>query len=342
MLSDFPDHTEFILTDRYGATIAATGHLSDYYQGDEEWWQLAWNEGKGALYISEPEYDESSGVTALLIALPVTEEDSDEPIGVLRSTLNVEALFAILAAEVTGESGHAVLFNSNGEVIFDPRADVEASAGLPLEFRQEFIGEEAHFDVFTDQHGHEMIFGHASLVPDVEGEEAHGHAAFYTELEEQIVDTVAEFRWATIFRQETEEAFAPVAQITRTILIIGLIAIALAAAVSAFLGQLLSNPIVRLTAVAEDVAGGNLNTRAEVETGDEVGTLATSFNKMTSQLQETLQGLEQRVAERTQNLELAAEVGRSVSQVRDSGRHVERCVRTDLKKNLTCTTCRFT
>ena len=38
---------------------------------------------------------------------------------------------------------------------------------------------------------------------------------------------------------------------------------------------------------------------------------------MTSRLQETLQGLEQRVAERTQNLELAAEVGRSVSQVRD-------------------------
>jgi len=317
LLSDFPEHTEFILTDRYGATIAATGHLSDYYQGDEEWWQRAWNDGQGAFYISEPEYDESSETTAMLLAIPITGHDTAEPIGVLRSTLNVDSLYAFLAEQVTGETGHSVLFDSNGEVLFDPRADEEASAGLPLELRQEFIGEEAHFDVENDQHGHEMIFGHASFVPVEEEGEAHGHALYYTELEEQIVDTVAELRWATVFRQETEEAFAPVAQITRTILITSLIVIALAVAASAFLGQLLSNPVVRLTAVAEDVAGGNLNARAKVETGDEIGTLATTFNEMTSQLQETLQGLERRVAERTQNLVLAADVGRSVSQVRE-------------------------
>ena len=38
---------------------------------------------------------------------------------------------------------------------------------------------------------------------------------------------------------------------------------------------------------------------------------------MTKKMRELISTLEQRVAERTRNLELAAEVGRSVSQVRD-------------------------
>ena len=50
---------------------------------------------------------------------------------------------------------------------------------------------------------------------------------------------------------------------------------------------------------------------APVTTNDEVGTLAVAFNTMTSRLRETLEGLEQRVAERTeelaeQNVELEA------------------------------------
>jgi len=76
------------------------------------------------------------------------------------------------------------------------------------------------------------------------------------------------------------------------------------------------HPIGDLTAVAAAIANGELDKRAEIHSNDEIGILATAFNSMTSQLQGTLQGLEQRVAERTRNLELAAEVGRSVSRVR--------------------------
>lgn len=84
-----------------------------------------------------------------------------------------------------------------------------------------------------------------------------------------------------------------------------------------FLGNLFVGPIINLSAVANKVAQGDLSARAKIETQDEIGELATDFNFMTSQLQETLQGLEQRVADRTRNLELAAEVGRAVSQVRE-------------------------
>lgn len=55
---------------------------------------------------------------------------------------------------------------------------------------------------------------------------------------------------------------------------------------------------------------------ADIRTSDETGLLAAAFNTMTTQMRESINTLEARVAERTRNLELAAEVGRTVSEVR--------------------------
>jgi GAF domain-containing protein len=65
------------------------------------------------------------------------------------------------------------------------------------------------------------------------------------------------------------------------------------------------------------VAAGNLQARAQVEASDEIGTLAITFNNMTTQLRETLLSLEQRVAERTQALAASAEVSRRLSTILD-------------------------
>jgi len=73
--------------------------------------------------------------------------------------------------------------------------------------------------------------------------------------------------------------------------------------VSLAVGQIITRPLKRLTETVEQIAGGNLSSRASVETGDESGVLARSFNAMADQLAETLQGLEDRIAERTSELE---------------------------------------
>jgi GAF domain-containing protein/HAMP domain-containing protein len=94
-----------------------------------------------------------------------------------------------------------------------------------------------------------------------------------------------------------------------------------------FLLWILSGQITRpmrdLTTVANVVSQGNLNVTARVQTTDETGVLANAFNLMLTQLRDTFNTLEQRVAERTAKMErrsldlaLAAEVGQTVSQVR--------------------------
>jgi len=79
----------------------------------------------------------------------------------------------------------------------------------------------------------------------------------------------------------------------------------LAAILGYFASQRIASPIVNLTNVTSQIAQGDLAVRADIQTQDEIGALSDSFNRMTNQLQETLKGLEQRVAERTSDLNAA-------------------------------------
>ncbi|NIN93758.1 MAG: HAMP domain-containing protein, partial [Anaerolineae bacterium] len=65
------------------------------------------------------------------------------------------------------------------------------------------------------------------------------------------------------------------------------------------MGQLLTGPVTRLIAAAEQIIGGDLTAQAHVESGDEIGMLAMTFNRMTTQLRDLISSLEQEVAKRT-------------------------------------------
>lgn len=103
----------------------------------------------------------------------------------------------------------------------------------------------------------------------------------------------------------------------------------------------ITRPVFELTRTAVLISQGDLTRRALVNRTDELGILAFAFNTMAERLQELLQTLEQRVAERTkqleeanallkrraQYLELSAEVGREVSRLTSLEAVVERAVR---------------
>ncbi|MFQ5435857.1 MAG: GAF domain-containing protein, partial [Anaerolineae bacterium] len=123
--------------------------------------------------------------------------------------------------------------------------------------------------------------------------------------------------WLVGFLQPRDVFLAPVrAQTQRAVLLTGLIsAVVVAAAV--VLARLLTGPITRLEMVASQVAEGDLMVQAEVESKDEIGRLAVSFNRMTSRLAELIGGLEQRVFERTRALQTSTEVARRLSTILD-------------------------
>ncbi len=81
-------------------------------------------------------------------------------------------------------------------------------------------------------------------------------------------------------------------------------------------GQIV-RPIENLATVAQAMSDGHLAQRAEVSGRDEVGRLADSFNRMADQLQETIDGLDQQIADRTRRLEIVAAIGEYLNAILD-------------------------
>lgn len=73
-----------------------------------------------------------------------------------------------------------------------------------------------------------------------------------------------------------------------------------------FIGSRIAEPFTTLTQAARKMATGQLGEITLAKSDDEIGQLGEAFEKMSRQLYETITGLEQRVAERTETLQRQA------------------------------------
>jgi GAF domain-containing protein/HAMP domain-containing protein len=93
-------------------------------------------------------------------------------------------------------------------------------------------------------------------------------------------------------------------------------------------------PIQTLTRAAADITEGNVSSYVNIRAGDdEIGILISAFNRMTTQLRSSIVDLEQRVTDRTQELEnqtlrlrATAEVARDIASARDLSELLDRSV----------------
>ncbi len=120
--------------------------------------------------------------------------------------------------------------------------------------------------------------------------------------------------WAVITQQQEREILAPARQFQ------GIAYVLIALGTLAMLGlswlsiRRTLQPIAVLTDTVSAIAAGDLSRTVAVASRDEIGVLASTFNSMASRLRNTITTLEQRVADRTHDLQLASEVGRAVSE----------------------------
>lgn len=129
---------------------------------------------------------------------------------------------------------------------------------------------------------------------------------------------IKNYPWQVAFFQPEPIFLEPARQQTANILLFSGVITLLSLGIAFLAAQGLSNPIRRLTAIAEQAATGDLTVQAETTSHDEIGTLANTFNSMTTQLRQTLEKLEKRVSERTNLLQVSSEVGQAASSSLDT------------------------
>ena len=83
-------YREAFIMDNQGALVCMTRKTSDYWQGDEDKWTKSFAEGRGAVFVGEPELDESTGVRLVHVSVPIV--DGGKAIGVLTAGIDYDLL----------------------------------------------------------------------------------------------------------------------------------------------------------------------------------------------------------------------------------------------------------
>jgi signal transduction histidine kinase/CheY-like chemotaxis protein len=117
--------------------------------------------------------------------------------------------------------------------------------------------------------------------------------------------SIAPLGWHVFVEQPLAVAFAPLRDAAVRTALLLLAGVGLAVVASSVLARRMAAPIRQLEAVALRISEGRLEERVDIRTGDELQALGEQFNRMASKLSESQAGLEEKVAERTRQLEAA-------------------------------------
>ena len=204
--------------------------------------------------------------------------------GVTLVEVNLKFVWDVITNIHFGKTGHAYVVDGQGQLISHPDISLVLKktdlSSLPQvqRARAAVLGSETASEIggeARDTAGRAALAAHASIVP---------------------------LGWIVFVEQDAQEAFAPLyASMLRTVLL-ALLGLVLAVGASAVLARRMVKPIQALQEGAARIGAGELDHRIEIRTGDELETLAEEFDRMAARLRESYSGLEQKVAERTEEL----------------------------------------
>lgn len=239
--------------------------------------------------ISGYEYYAPSQEPAMFIAAPVMTEGRFG--GVLAIQLNNELLYRV-ATDATGlgVSGEATFAQPDGDgVLFTMPLKYHADAAL--KFR---IGPQESKVV--------QVFAAVS------GGAGEGIRTDYRN--KPIVAAwryLPELGWGMVVKEDADEIFAPVDS-QRTIMLEVLLGLLLFAGLLAYyFGRQISAPLEELARTADEMSAGDMDKRADESAPGELGQFARAFNRMTGKLQGLYRTLEERIEERTRDLNVSNE-----------------------------------
>lgn len=81
-------YSEIFVMDKLGANVAMTDKTSDYWQGDEDKFKKSYNDGKGAVFVDDVEFDDSSQAYLVQVSIPV--KDGNQVIGAITFGIDID------------------------------------------------------------------------------------------------------------------------------------------------------------------------------------------------------------------------------------------------------------
>ncbi len=124
--------------------------------------------------------------------------------------------------------------------------------------------------------------------------------------------------WIIVAGSYEEEVFGGVSRIKFFITLVAFGTVAVAILLTIMLSRVLTRPIQELTQITARMSGGDLTRKVNLTMGDEIGTLAKSFNRMADQVLSHTRNLEDIVEARTEEIKEKEEKYRNLSGMLNS------------------------
>lgn len=269
-----------------------------YFATQRPWFNQAVEEG--TLYVSKPAVDSQDGSVSAVIQAPVIR--NGELLGVGGIDILISTLGEVLNQVKYQQQGTAFLLDEQQNIVYFPTAAKTLPLHTPLsQFNTEF-SQSSGFNTAASAISRQPK---GMVQVNWQGEE-------YVLVFEHVTLDGAKMDWSMGLLVPQALITNPVEQAFITAIIVALVIIVLVLLITYATGSSVVAPIVKMKHAMADIArgDGDLTKRLEVRSNDEIGQLATEFNRFTDKLRELLN----QTAMNTEAVAAAAQQLKDVSQ----------------------------
>ncbi|MFL7792209.1 MAG: HAMP domain-containing protein [Anaerolineae bacterium] len=264
-----------------------------------------------------------------LIELQSQREASDENIQMLGEMAEYQGTFASMFSALRG---YVTTRNRIYRQEYDVNLTANQFAWEKLEARRPLLTPTQRDTLDSIAENREDFL---NLIPDQVFEQLEGErwredlylfrteAVPLAEEMEQLLGEITDDQQA-LLRTDLNTGRAGLAQANQLTLLGGIVALILGLVMAFFFRSNIAGPVRRLTTVAEQIREGDLEAKAAVESKDEIGILASTFNNMTSQLRQTLTQVRREKKRADDLLEVVIPIGIELASEKDFNRLLEK------------------
>lgn len=300
------------LMDTFSSNIGLNESDRDYFQRPGE---------TGRPYVSHVEFSSVSEEANLYFSHAIYGK-SNELIGILRVQFSAAVLQLTISATqgMAGEKSFAVLLdeyhirlaqsiapelNFKSIIPLDPEPVTKLQQARRLHEKQlhELSTNLPAFEQGLTNAGTENPYFTTQLVAS--GNKLHSAAVVQTKTQS----------WFVVFMQPQNVFFKPIRTQTRDTLILAIIIIVIAVIAAVSFAQLLANPVTRLTAIASEIASGNLDQNIDTNRQDELGQLARGFAHMQDSIRDKITELNDEIDRRNRAEETLKEYSERLEEM---------------------------
>lgn len=280
------------------------------------WYIQAKNANK--LIFTDVVIDALGGGPCIICAMPYY--DNGQFAGVVGMGAFLDGINNIMLSTKIGDTGFGFVLNKQGEIIISPhdKGELVTNVVTPIDLRQSS-------NISLAKATNEIISNQQGITKStIDGQDYYLAYAplqntdwcFVTAIEVDEVIAPAKTNHSYIIDTATKSILA-LDQQMQTTLIGMMIAVIVLLLLTTYIGWNLANyltkPIHQLSQGVRKIATGNLDDKLDIHTGDEIESLAISFNAMTTELKAYMKNLEYITAEK-QRIATELNVATSIQQ----------------------------